>query len=218
MADVNPFLTAIGQSLFTHRVFGIVGTTCQLSCQALNIFTTGRICLQQFQTHHHRYVKVCLLDNCIYAVHIDGHVCWNSNRRLPSIVCRPRQTNFRFPFPLAADKRKLAVSVFCFLGNKRKSPFFVRSILDVCVCVCVCVCMNIFIFIFYMMPFQTENGSPGDFLNPITVWSSCKGNFAVCLFVDKETNGKYPFANGLNGLMLWTDLPIYAVHTLQQEK
>ncbi len=152
MADVNPFLTAIGQSLFTHRVFGIIGTTCQLSCQALNILTTGRFCLQQFQTHHHRYIKVCLLDNYIYAVHIDGHVCWNNNRRLPFIVCRPRKTNFHFPFPLAANKQKYAVSVFPFQqtnGNCCFRSFRLR-----------CVCM--YIFIFYMLPFQTENGSLGD--------------------------------------------------------
>jgi hypothetical protein len=43
---------------------------------------------------------------------IDVHVCWNSNRRLMFIVCRRRKTNFSFPFPFAAIKRKFAVSVF----------------------------------------------------------------------------------------------------------
>jgi hypothetical protein len=38
------------------------------------------------------------------------------------------------------------------------------------------------------------------FLNTLTVCSSCKRNFFVCPFVYKETNGSYPFANGLNGL------------------
>jgi hypothetical protein len=33
-----------------------------------------------------------------------------------------------------------------------------------------------------------------------TVCSSCKPKFVVCPFVDEETNGSYPFANGLNGL------------------
>jgi hypothetical protein len=36
-------------------------------------------------------------------------------------------------------------------------------------------------------------------LNPFTVCSSCKQKFAVCLFVDEETNGSYLFANELNG-------------------
>jgi hypothetical protein len=33
------------------------------------------------------------------------------------------------------------------------------------------------------------------FLNPFTICISCK-----LKIVDKETNGSYPFANGLNGL------------------
>ncbi len=44
----------------------------------------------------------------------------------------------------------------------------------------------------------------GIFLNPFTVCSSCKRKFVICLFVDKETNGSYPFVNGLNGFAyLW---------------
>jgi hypothetical protein len=42
------------------------------------------------------------------------------------------------------------------------------------------------------------------FLCPFTVCSSSKRKFVVCLFVDEETNGSYPFANGLNRLgHLW---------------
>jgi hypothetical protein len=37
------------------------------------------------------------------------------------------------------------------------------------------------------------------FLNPFTVCSSCKRKFVVCPFVDEETNGSFPFADGLNG-------------------
>jgi hypothetical protein len=35
-----------------------------------------------------------------------------SNRRLPFIVCRPKKTYFRFPFPFAANNRKFEISVF----------------------------------------------------------------------------------------------------------
>jgi hypothetical protein len=35
------------------------------------------------------------------------------------------------------------------------------------------------------------------FLNPITVCLSCKRKFVICLFIDEETKGSYPFANGL---------------------
>ncbi len=38
------------------------------------------------------------------------------------------------------------------------------------------------------------------FLNPFTVCSSCIQKFISCPFVDEETKGSYPFANGLNGL------------------
>ncbi len=36
------------------------------------------------------------------------------------------------------------------------------------------------------------------FLNPFTICSSCKRKFVVRLFVYEETNGSYPFENGLN--------------------
>jgi hypothetical protein len=38
------------------------------------------------------------------------------------------------------------------------------------------------------------------FLNLFTVCSSCKWKFVVYQFVFEETNGSYPFANGLKGL------------------
>ncbi len=38
------------------------------------------------------------------------------------------------------------------------------------------------------------------FLNPFTMCSSCERKFAVCPFIDEETNGSYPFANRLNRL------------------
>jgi hypothetical protein len=51
---------------------------------------------------------------------------------------------------------------------------------------------------------ESKNGSPGDFLNLFTVCSLCKRKFVVCLFVDEEANGSYPFPNGQNGLApLW---------------
>jgi hypothetical protein len=40
-----------------------------------------------------------------------------------------------------------------------------------------------------MLPFQTENGNQVIFPNPFTV--------CPCVTVNQETNGNYPFANGL---------------------
>jgi hypothetical protein len=45
-----------------------------------------------------------------------------------------------------------------------------------------------------------EKGSPGIFLHPFTICSSYKQKIVVGPFVDKETDGSYLFANGLNGL------------------
>ncbi len=54
-----------------------------------------------------------------------------------------------------------------------------------------------------MLPFQTENGkseAQAIFLNPFIVCSSYKRKCFLCLFVYEETNGSYPFANGVNVL------------------
>ncbi len=48
-----------------------------------------------------------------------------------------------------------------------------------------------------MLPFKWMRKGQTDFLNPLTVCSSCKQKFAACLFVDEETHGSYPFTNGL---------------------
>jgi hypothetical protein len=54
---------------------------------------------------------------------IVGHVWWNSKRRLPLIVCRPRKTNVRFPFPFAANKREFAVSIFRLRKSRNVEPW-----------------------------------------------------------------------------------------------
>ncbi len=62
-----------------------------------------------------------------------------------------------------------------------------------------------------MLVFQTENGSPGIFLNPFTICSSCKRKFVVCPFVDKERNKSCLFANELKRTCPQTrmDWPFY---------
>jgi hypothetical protein len=49
------------------------------------------------------------------------------------------------------------------------------------------------------------------FFNQFTFCSLCKRKLVVCSFVDQETNGSYPFANGLNRLNRLTHLwsPVY---------
>ncbi len=93
---------------------------------------------------------------------IDGHVCHDGNRRLPFVVCRPRETNFRFPFPFAGKQIEFCRFLFPFAANKKKSPFSVGSVFPMCDCrfvcmwgcecggVCACVCC-------------VSNGNPGEF-------------------------------------------------------
>jgi hypothetical protein len=45
------------------------------------------------------------------------------------------------------------------------------------------------------------NGKQDDSL--FTISYSCKQKFVVCPFVCEETNGRFPFANGLNGLAIY---------------
>ncbi len=63
--------------------------------------------------------------------------------------------------------------------------------------------MYICIYIFCRFKQKTKNGAQATFLNPFTVCSACERKFVVCPFVDEETNGSYPFANGLNGLIAY---------------
>ncbi len=69
----------------------------------------------------------------------------------------------------------------------------------VCAYICIYLCIYLYLHAAVSNGKQ-KNGSPGDFLNPFTVGSSCQRKFVVCPFVDEKINRSYPFANGLNGL------------------
>jgi hypothetical protein len=58
---------------------------------------------------------------------------------------------------------------------------------------------TVFISIIYFR-FKWKTEAQAIFLNLLTVSPSCKRKFVVCPFVDEETNGSYPFADGLNVL------------------
>ncbi len=108
-----------------------------------------------------------------------------------------------FPFSVCSKQTENAVSVSSF-----------------CVCVFIYIYIYIYtyiyiyiysIFISYYFKQIIESGSPAIFLNPFTVCSSCKWKFFVGPFVDKETNGIYSFANGLNTLNGLVDLCRYII-------
>ncbi len=56
------------------------------------------------------------------------------------------------------------------------------------------------IYIHCRFKWKMESGSPGDFSYSIYHLLIVKLKFIVCPFVAEETNGSYPFANGLNRL------------------
>jgi hypothetical protein len=84
---------------------------------------------------------------------VDGYVCWNSTRRLPFIVYRPKKTNFRLPFPFSANKWKFAVSVFF------RSVFLIYIQIKWIGSIC--------------CRFKWKTEALAKFLNPLTVCSSC---------------------------------------------
>jgi hypothetical protein len=73
------------------------------------------------------------------------------------IVCLPRKTNFRFPFPFAAYEGKFAISIFCFKQTNRNCRFplvlfFMCKGMCVSVCegVCIYAHLHVYIFINYL--------------------------------------------------------------------
>jgi hypothetical protein len=107
-----------------------------------------------------------------------------------------QQTNGSLPFPFSVCSKQtevviFLVSVFCIYIYGKQN----------------------YIYISCCFKQKTKKRPPqAIFLNPFTICSSCKCKFVVCLFVDEETNGSYPFANYLRD---WTDLPTYAYKYVQ---
>ncbi len=121
-------------------------------------------------------------------------------------VCSKQTEVFHFHFPLSkqtevchfhfllSKQTEFCHFRFPFAANKWKLPFSLS------------LSLYIYVYVFwnsnmyqYILPFQTENGSPDNFF-PFTVCSLCKWKFVICPFVDGETNGNYLFAYGTKGL------------------
>jgi hypothetical protein len=58
--------------------------------------------------------------------------------------------------------------------------------------------LYVYIYIYCRLKWKTE--ARVIYLSTFTVCSSWQWKFVVCLFVNKETDGRYPFENRLNGL------------------
>jgi hypothetical protein len=76
------------------------------------------------------------------------------------------------------------------------------TVYDIYIYICIyiyCIYVYIYIYIYmYMLPCYKniirKMEAQEIFLNPFTACSLCKRKFVICLFVDKERNGSYPFA------------------------
>ncbi len=67
----------------------------------------------------------------------------------------------------------------------------------------ICIHIHTHIYIYVFCNFKRKMKAQVIFLYPFTIYSSCKRKCVVSLFVDEETNGSYPCANGLNGLAIY---------------
>jgi hypothetical protein len=146
-----------------------------------------------------------------YIYTIDGHICWNSKRRMPLTICKPRKTNLRFPF--AENKQKLALSIFRLQQINGSShlllvPFSVR-ILYIGTAAYIYIYIDIYIYLYlylylylykHMLPFQTKKWKPRRFSfirYRLLIMQTEVCRLSVCL---RRKNRSYPLANGLNGL------------------
>jgi hypothetical protein len=103
-------------------------------------------------------------------------VCWNSKRQFPFYICRPRKTNWHFPY--IGIYRTVCIKTAVFIYNIyiwRHIYIYIYThniythILRI----------SIYLYVF-MLLFQTETEVQAIFLNPFTICSSCKRKFVVC--------------------------------------
>ncbi len=115
---------------------------------------------------------------------IDGHICWNSESRLPFIVCRPRK-----PSSVSVCRKQMEVCHFCFVCSKQteaaifcwfripyKYTVYTHIYIEAAAFVYLYLYyLSIYIYIYnciYMLPFQMEKETQAIFLDPFTFCSS----------------------------------------------
>ncbi len=109
----------------------------------------------------------------IYSTIIDRRVCWNCNRWLPFIVCRPRKTNFCFVLQQTNGSCRFLLVPFPGIYELKRQHIYKLPFHEIYIC-------------------GKWNTSQVIFLKPFTFCSSCKWKFFICQFVDNETNWSYP--------------------------
>ncbi len=113
-----------------------------------------------------------------------------------------KETNFCILFPFASNKWKFAVSILHLQQTNGSCRFlFIPFSVKI-----------------YKYMYREMASWHHMYNNPLSISSLCKWKFVVCLFVDKETNQSYPFANGLNRLNRLVHLWIYQSWALEMMK
>jgi hypothetical protein len=142
-------------------------------------------------------------------------VC-NKQMKVCCFVYRLQQTNgnCRFPFfPFFCECEYVCMFIYAYYiriytympvhtntymknGTNRNGNFYLY----------ICIYLYLYVYHIYIYGYgavskeKRKTEARAIFINPCTICSSCKWKFIVCPSVDKDTNGSYPFANGLNRL------------------
>jgi hypothetical protein len=105
-------------------------------------------------------------------------------------------------------KQQSSTTVHCLPINENKLPFSGSSNFPhLYLYISVSIYISIYLYIYICCRFKRKTEAQAIFLNPFIICSSYKQKFAVCPFVDEDTNGGYPSASELNGLAHLCDLP-----------
>ncbi len=124
---------------------------------------------------------------------IDGRGRWTEN--VDYCLSFADQEN-KLPFSVSSVSVYIYISISIFL-------LYISIYIYISIYVFIHTSISIFtVYICCRVKQKTE--AQAIFLNPFSVCSSCKRKFVVCPFVYEETNGNYPFSNGVTGLVyLW---------------
>jgi hypothetical protein len=139
----------------------------------LHIFTHIKLGQSGFNSQERHNAK--LWDN-EWRIGIDGHVCWNSKRRLLFIFCWPRKTNFHFPFTInkrggfpflfSVCSEQTKAAVFCiYIYIYQNSSIYIYIYMFIYIHLSLSIYIYIYIYWYMCCSFERkmENGSPGNF-------------------------------------------------------
>ncbi len=94
---------------------------------------------------------------------IDGHVCWNSNRRLPFICLQTKENKLPLSDSLCSKQMEVCCFRLPFSANKQKLLMCVSSVFRLHTYLHICIYVYVYVYIWGHFKRKTENGSPRDF-------------------------------------------------------